>query len=113
MTTGLKLFFGTLAVVGGITYYMHRKNKAITYEKYCDNCIKMASARLDKSIDVLKSILLLIVKDEEVYPVLYTRYKSGKIYKTEFNNFTFPFSKCPDTVKDELIQKGEIIIHKY
>lgn len=113
MTTGLKLFLGTLAVVGGITYYMHRKNKSMTFETYCENSIAEASKELESTSDSLKTILVLAkLNDSEVAPYFYKKHADGKVTKKRVNYRPFQFDKCPSHVQDSII-RGEYIIHKF
>ena len=115
MSLGWKIFLGTLAVVGGGTYFLLRKNKPLSFENYCQNCVAIASEHMNTtSIDVVKSILIIKkLDDDSIFPVLYTRKKDGKIYKTEFRNRTFPLEHCPENVRNELLDKSEYIIHKF
>lgn len=113
MSLGWKIFLGTLAVVGGGTYFLLRKNKPLSFEKYCENCINEATKELKYLESSIKTILVLAKTNEsDVAPFLYRKHPDGKITKKRVNYKTFPFDLCPSNVQDS-ISKGEYIIQKF
>lgn len=114
MSLGWKIFVGSIAVVGGFTYYLLRKKKSLTFENYCERIIVVASRHLNELVDVSKAVLIIKQSNEElIIPLLYVRYKSGKLTKTEFKKNYYPLKQCPDNIRNEMLQKGEYIIHKF
>ncbi len=113
MSIGWKIFFGTLVVVGGGTYYFLRKKNPLSFENYCENCIKEATKELEHLEKSIKTILVLAkISESDIAPFLYRKQSDGKITKMRVNYRTFPFDSCPLHVQDS-ISNGEYIIHKF
>lgn len=108
-------FWVTLAAVGGLTYYYLKKKTPLSFESYCDECLKQASKEVSFSQkDVDKTILVLAKSNEkDVAPYIYYKYPDGKITKRRINYTSFPFDQCPADVQTSIL-KGEFVInHKF
>ena len=106
-----KILLGTLALIGGATWYL-KKRTSLTFEKFCAKSIDKAINDNANyfSQEIVKTVVVLTCEDNEyVVPYIYRRYANGTIKRKKINLVDFPLELCPSNVKDA-INKGEYIL---